>query len=640
LLEGPALHITIMQRTRDQRLVGPGAGACFHLRPLLGVTRALAAAALAFGCVASFANAFQGQPVGPDDREVGLIVRELVEGSSSALGGQPVFTITGTPGAGYFLFGAIDLQSALEDVAAQIPGIRGSVSAPISLLDPALFVPTSGVYGVIPPSGVQDLNFSITIPAGLAGAFLDVQVFLQQPTGEMDLSDGQLRQFQPPPATALGWAAGTVYPGSSFSAEWADVEQGDVDGDGDNDTIAAGTNALRMWMTTGGTHVVSAAGLLVSTGNSTSLELADLDNDGHLDIAAGFLNPPYLRVWRNNGLDAAGTWLGFTQLPSSAFTPPFLTGCHPADVEVADADGDGFRDVMLACASDPVTGERNRLHFNTFATTGALTFSDVTTPNLPVIFDDSEDCEFLDFDLDGDLDIVIANVDGTTPNTPFGQGGDYMLINQGFAQGGIEGMYLAPLYPNNPVPASGDESLDVAVGDIDGDGLPDLYFSNWAASPTPGNFTFPPVAVRDRLLLRRFDALGNPIYTNFSQLLPDAVGTLNVTFGTDAEIFDVDFDGDLDIVSAMGTLGSIQPVALSAMVNRSVGIHVIQNNGTTVTPFPRSSISAASSFDLRDIEHGDWRESAAAGGFGRYFDKDMGCAITGSQRKVTTVDHL
>jgi hypothetical protein len=305
---------------------------------------------------------------------------------------------------------------------------------------------------------------------------------------------------------------------------------------------------------------------------------------------------------------------------------------------VADVNGDGLLDVFFACANDPTAGQRNRLFFNTTAG-GAASFLEVTATNLPVIRDDSEDCEFLDFDLDGDQDIVIANVDGSLAFTPFGQGGDYILVNQGFAQAGVEGNFLAPI--PNPIPAlePGDtsESLDVAVGDIDADGFPDLFFSDWAVSPTPGNYTTPAVAGQDRLLLRRIIG-GVPAYEDrTAALLP-----LPATFGTDAEIFDVDFDGDQDIVTALGSLGGTL-VAIPATANIGRGAPMLINLGITPgtqIPFgPRVPIPAVNLLDFRDVEHGDWREAASAGGFGRYFEKDMGCATIGAGATLTTLDH-
>lgn len=603
------------------------------LQRFVPVSLALAA----LGSISTSALAWQGQPVTPDDRDVGFVVREVIENMTTGLSGASMFTVTGPPGAAYEIFGGFSffIPGTDVDVQAAVAGVRGPLSAPVITLSPAFFAPRTGVYGVIPGSGTQDIDLAFPLPTGLAGLFLDVQVFLQDTGGTLHLSDGQLRQVQAFGLPSLSWTLGTTYPGTTTGTRWADIEQGDVDGDGDNDTVGAGNGGLQLFLTAAGVHTAST---VLGSGNFNSCELADLNNDGYLDIATANGGVQFMRVWLNQGVNSAGVWLGFTELSSSkAGFPTPLGGSSPADIEIADLDNDGDRDIFLACALTNPTGMQNRMFFSQFAQTGTPSFLDVTTTNLPVIFDDSEDCEIFDYDLDGDLDVVIANVDGQAPATPFGQGGDYILVNQGRAQGGTIGRFLAPL-PNPIGPIGTDESLDVAVGDVNGDGLPDLFFSNWAESLTPGNFTGN--ATRDRLLVRSFDVFGQPNFTDASARLPDqAPGT--PTFGTDGEIVDVDSDGDLDIVSALGTLGGASIFNPGVIPNVSTGVLILVNQGpsvpfTVTIPAPGSGLDL---FDFRDIEHGDWREIGSLGGFGRSFDLDFGCALTGGTSQLTTLDH-
>ena len=609
--------------------------ATFHL--VLGL--------LALSCTSLPAFA-QGQPVTREKRDAGFTLRELVEGQATALGGVPLITISGTPGAVYQLFGSAGLMLQQADTATPVAGVRGALTSPALLLSPALFAPTSGTFGVIPASGRQDLNLAFPLPAGLAPLVFDLQVLMQQtPGGPLDFSDAQMRQVLPAAPPAFGWTQGNNYPPPPppTQLDWADIEQGDVDGDGDNDTVGGGAT-LELWLTTlnqntlGMDHVF-VPGMFPGTANATSVELSDLNNDGFLDVAATFLANRYLRIWQNNGLAADGVWRGFTEVPAAnipLIVPSLFV--HPADLETGDVDGDGFRDIMMACASNPVVGEQNRLFINRTGASGmGIAFKDETALKLPVIRDDSEDCEFVDFDLDGDLDVVIANVDGD--QSIFGTGVDYILVNQGFLQGGPLGTFLAPL--PNPVPAINDESLDVSVGDIDRDGRPDLYYANWALSNPSGSFSNTPV--RDRLYLNRIVG-GQATFVDFSFLLPDAAA--NRQFSTDSEIVDVDFDGDLDIVVGLGTLGPAAPIILPAVPNLSLGVQVIQNPGMLVN-FPRLPIPQAATFDIRDLEHGDWRESPGViGPFGLYFDKDFGIATTvtvgggGAGPILTTLDHL
>ncbi|MBL8862954.1 MAG: VCBS repeat-containing protein [Planctomycetes bacterium] len=592
-----------------------------------------------FGSLSTSALALQGQPVTNDDRQAGLALREVIEGQSTGLGGAPLITVSGPPGSIYQLFGgaSFPVPGGGFDTQTTAPGVLGPVSAPVLALPGNLFVPRSGTFGLVPPSGTQDLDLAFPFPAGLAGLFLDVQVLMQRPgtpLPPLTVSNGQLRQIQFPILSNPFYFDGAQVPSSAGGTVlWADIEQGDVDGDGDNDTIGVGTQGVWLWRTVAGMR--EAVPTVLWPNNATSAELADFNQDGFLDLAVATGGMQFLRVWLNQGLDAAGNWQGFAEMSDNKTGfPTALGGSFPADIEVGDLDGDGDLDIFLACAFSPTTGMRNRMFFNQLVEIGTSSFIDVTASNLPAILDDSEDCELVDFDLDGDLDIVIANVDGTIPGTRFGEGGDYILVNQGGPMApDREGFFDAPL--PNPIPPSNDESLDVVVGDVDGDGLPDLYFTNWQFTPTPGAPSGTPRP--DKLLMRRFDPLtGEPIYVDESfRLAPMA------TFGTDAEMYDVDFDGDLDIVVGLGTLSGFSGISVPAVQNVSTGILVLENQaGTFIVTTPFIPPSNVADFDLRDIEHGDWREIGSVGGFGRYFELDLGCALTGPMAQLITLDHL
>ena len=103
---------------------------------------------------------------------------------------------------------------------------------------------------------------------------------------------------------------------------------------------------------------------------------------------------------------------------------------------------------------------------------------------------------------------------------------------------------------------------------------------------------------------------GTPGFVDASSLLPDAPpGVAN--FGTDAEMFDVDFDGDLDIVVGLGTLGTATaPFVLPGVPNSSLGIEVLVNPGTPGVPFTRVFIANASGFDTSlSTSSAVWRKS-------------------------------
>ena len=583
--------------------------------------------------------AAQGQPVTSDDRDVGLAVREIIVGQDTGLGGAPLFTVHGEPGAVYKIFGGY-VGSNAPTPPALVGGVTGPIHAPALILPDSLFVPRSGVVGVIPPGGVQELDFvsAVKIPAAAAGFLFEFQVVHLGAAGTVEVSNSQRRRILPAMPSVLTYNPPSVLP-DSLNAEWADIEQGDVDGDGDLDVMAAGALGTRLWVNTG-TGFQDPTIAVPGVSSATSLEFADFDGDGFLDVAVASLSGNFINVFQNQGIDATGAWLGFTQLAPTALGFPWPLGpAGPSDLEIGDLDGDGLRDIFLACAGDPAAGQRNRMFFQTSAPGGALTFAEVEIfPGDVQVWDDSEDCELFDFDLDGDLDVVIANVDGTlNPATnPFGEGVDYILVNQGGAQGGVEGTFIAPI--PNPIPPADDESLDVAVGDLDGNGLMDLYFCNWAQTATPGNFTVPARPVPDRLLTAVVGPSG-VTYVDRSALLPDEDPA---TFSTDAEIYDASGDGELDIVRGLGTLGAATQAGVPPVPFSSLGVQVLFNSGTASTglrdfvgPIP---VSGAESHDVRDLEHGDWRTPMSPGDSSLYFELDIGVALTGVNGQVSTIE--
>lgn len=587
--------------------------------------------------------AAQGQPVTADDRDVGLALRELVVGQTTSLGGAPVFTVSGEPGAVYEIFGGVAAQTNPFNPPTLVGGVAGPVHAPVIGLSPAGLAPRTGTVGVIPPGGVQEIDFGpgAAVPAFLAGLTLEFQVLHQDASGALQVSNSQRRRVIAGAPPLLQWLPTAALP-TSAGPEWADIEQGDVDGDGDLDVMAAGVSGTQLWLNTGAGYALPMIGIPGVT-SATSLEFADFDSDGFLDVAIASVGGNFINVFRNDGIDAAGVWQGFTALTPLALGFPWPLGPgSPSDLEVGDLNGDGLRDIFLACAGNPVNGQPNRMFFQTTLPGGRLSFAEVPVlPGDQLISDDSEDCELFDFDLDGDLDVVIANVDGSfnAATNPFGEGVDYILVNQGGAQGGLEGTFIAPI--PNPIPPADDESLDVVVGDLDGDGAMDIYFSNWAETRTPGVFTIPATPVPDRLLMSVIGP-GGVGYVDMSALLPDQ-GPNDATFSTDAEIVDVAADGTLDIVKGLGTLGSASTAGVPATPLVGNGVQVLFNQGGApgaLMPFAGPiPIVGTEAYDIRDLEHGDWRTAASAGGPDLYFELDLGVARTGVGAEISTLEH-
>ncbi len=130
------------------------------------------------------------------------------------------------------------------------------------------------------------------------------------------------------------------------------------------------------------------------------------------------------------------------------------------DADVFDADGDGDLDIVI--------GRRANLQDAILINDGTAVFTDETVTRFPLMVDNTSEVDVGDFDVDGDLDIVLGNGD---PNVASAQVSIY-LENDG------NGNFI------NATATSGFSGVihtttDVEPGDVDGDGDLDLVIGNW-----------------------------------------------------------------------------------------------------------------------------------------------------------------
>ena len=217
------------------------------------------------------------------------------------------------------------------------------------------------------------------------------------------------------------------------------IALGDVDGDGRLDMILGN-----------GRHTPQPNLLFISgnrtdlffppreLGNSATYEVvfADVNGDKHLDLIEGNDTGYHSVVWINDG--------------RGNFSAEYFFGRDEPtrDIAVGDLTGDGFPEIVTANR-----GATNRVYLNDG--TGRFPQS----RPLPVERDRSVAVELGDFNRDGRLDIVVANL-GDQPN--------YLYLNDG--TGGFP--RATPFGPPD------DESVELAVGDLNGDGNTDVVVGN------------------------------------------------------------------------------------------------------------------------------------------------------------------
>ncbi len=179
-----------------------------------------------------------------------------------------------------------------------------------------------------------------------------------------------------------------------------------------------------------------------------------------------------------------------------------------------------------------------------------------------------------DFDGDGWPDVIVANTFGQQPLFYRNRGND--------AEGNWLGLLdeSAARFPE----LDDDEVLFCAVwgGDVNGDTFPDLYFVNYKRVGGDG-------IAQDYLLIND----GTGIFTNESQ---ERLGELRQSaFGTAGQLWDMDGDGDLDLIK-VSTLFSVPPWNDS-------GVFVLFNDGTgNFTNWQNVAPFAPYMFEIADFD--------------------------------------
>ncbi len=281
----------------------------------------------------------------------------------------------------------------------------------------------------------------------------------------------------------------------------------------------------------------------------------DINNDGLIDLYFTG-NMVSNKLYLNKG-DL--TFEDITEISGVDGDSRWYTG-----VTMADVNNDGYLDIYCS-----VGGKFEPKENQLFINQRNNTFKEEASTYGLADIGNSVQSTFFDYDLDGDLDLYVANY----PPTPFNAPNHYYVSMQRF----VKDSQTDKLYQNNDgefvnvTEASGVKSfglsLSATIGDIDNDGWPDIYVSNDFSTPD-------------------YFYINNKNGT-FSERVKNI--TKNTSFyGMGADIADFNNDGLLDIFQAdmsannnrraKANMASMNPELFWSTVNSGFHYQFMQNS--------------------------------------------------------------
>lgn len=205
--------------------------------------------------------------------------------------------------------------------------------------------------------------------------------------------------------------------------------------------------------------------------NGGGVGLGDINNDGLVDIYfCG--NQVNSRLYLNKG--------GFQFEDITDKAGVACAGVWASGVAFVDINGDGLQDIYVCKSGKPDAHSNNRYN-ELFINQGDLTFKESAKPYGLDNTGLSSHAAFFDYDRDGDLDCYLLNNSIRTVgaydlrkdqrNIPDTLGGNKLMRND-------EGHFTDVSKQAGIYSSAIGFGLGVSVGDLNGDGWPDLYVSN------------------------------------------------------------------------------------------------------------------------------------------------------------------
>lgn len=246
-----------------------------------------------------------------------------------------------------------------------------------------------------------------------------------------------------------------------------------------------------------------------ATGNGTrSVAIADFDGDGKSDLVVSNYSTTTnsITVFRN------ASSLGIVSVGSFDTGVTFDTGSNPAGIAIADIDGDGKPDIVVANGNFSVSIFRNMCSPGSITAGSFSAKVDIMASTSPY------DVAIGDLDGDGKPDLAVPNYMNNTVSV-FRNNSEPGTISTGSFD------------PRVDFPV-GSNPYRVAIGDIDGDGKPDLIVTNWSSNTVS--------------ILKNLSSAGSFTLSSFATKVDFTTGTNPGQIA----IADIDGDGKQDVTIA------------------------------------------------------------------------------------------
>lgn len=245
------------------------------------------------------------------------------------------------------------------------------------------------------------------------------------------------------------------------------LDVGDINGDGLPDVIIGNTGKEAqnfLWLNNSekpGFFIDATAQNLPKLNSQTqSVKLFDLDKDGDLDLIIGNEVPPN-RVFFNNGKGK------FTEHPEKL---QLNVPLHTREVIVFDANEDGHPDILFANLTSNGGQKEKDPRARLLINDGTANFKDETEQRIPAQDYSTYAANIIDFNKDGHPDLILSAL----KIPPFEAMQLQALQNDG--KGNFKNVTSAVIPPSTV-----ERSWGIAVGDVNGDGKPDLFIGGWGS---------------------------------------------------------------------------------------------------------------------------------------------------------------